>query len=116
MKKQQYRLYFLLLLYLLHLWIRKIHFPIPVWLNNYWSDVLCLPIILTLMVLVIRRLQQKPMFLLELKHIVVVCVYISLMFELILPHFFTKFKSDLGDVLAYSLGALVFYRFQRIFC
>jgi hypothetical protein len=106
----------LFFLYFLHLWLRYIHFPLPTWLNNYWSDVLCLPIILTLMVFVIRRLQQKSTLLLELKHIFVVWAYISIVFEWFLPMVSTKFRGDVGDVVAYSVGAVVFYCFQKVFC
>jgi hypothetical protein len=104
------------ILYLLHLGLRYAHFALPTWLNSYWSDVLCLPIILTLSVWCVRRLQQKTTLLLEPKHIFVLWLYVSVVFEGILPMVAPKFRSDPFDILMYAVGGYLFYRFQSRFC
>ena len=86
------------------------HVQVPEVLSAYLDDFLCLPILLSLILLVQRRLiVQDEAFKLPVGHIIVSILYISLLFELVLPGFSVKFIGDPFDVLAYSAGAALFY-------
>jgi len=40
-------------------------------------------------------------------------IYVSVVFELLLPTFSHKFTADLFDVLVYALGAILYFVFQK---
>ena len=45
--------------------------------------------------------------------IVFATVYVSVVFEIVLPHYSTKFTGDLVDVVMYVLGGSIFYWGQK---
>ncbi|TGE16419.1 magnesium citrate secondary transporter [Hymenobacter elongatus] len=99
-----------LLTYLLYqLNARFGHWPLPPLLTAYLSDLLALPVILTVAVVVQRRwVQRNPLFRLPDSWLVGAWLYVSLWFELALPLLSARHTADLLDVAAYGLGTLFF--------
>lgn len=75
-------------------------------LHSYATDFLFIPILMT-SVKIVRALFHLS-FALSTKEIVIAVVYTSVVYEWLLPNTGTNFVSDPFDILAYSVGALVY--------
>jgi hypothetical protein len=99
-----------LLVYLLYqtnarLW----HQPLPALVTAYLSDLLALPVILTLALVVQRRwVQRQAAFALPDSWLLGAWLYVSVWFELVMPWRAGTFVGDWLDVVAYGLGTLFF--------
>jgi hypothetical protein len=80
--------------------------------HAYMDDLLCLPVVLTLVLSVFQKL-RSPSFTFQASHIIFAALYFAFAFEWLLPKYSPAYVSDPWDVLCYSLGALVFYVFQN---
>ncbi len=81
-----------------------------VWpLHAYLDDLLCLPISLQIVLAVQRAYFKNPAMVLPVEHIVFAVVAYSLVFELVLPFYKPIYTADALDVLAYTLGAMLFH-------
>ncbi|PSR55654.1 magnesium citrate secondary transporter [Adhaeribacter arboris] len=86
-------------------------FTLP-FVHHYLDDLLAMPVILTLVVAVQRQwVYRTPRYILSKFQVMFAVVYVSFWFEVILPAFSVKYTRDAWDIIAYSLGALIFYRF-----
>lgn len=107
---KKYNLLILLALYNIHLVLKFSHIPVPIALSSYFADLLCMPILLSIATIFIAKTQQNPSFKLSLNMILFATLYVSLVFEYILPMFKpNRFTSDWGDVFCYGLGASFFW-------
>ncbi|MDB5269772.1 MAG: hypothetical protein JWP58_2812 [Hymenobacter sp.] len=88
---------------------RWLHCPLPSWLTSYLSDVLCLPVMLSLALaahqLVYGRHQMLPG-----RWVLAAWASVALWFEALLPRWSAQAVADPWDVLAYAAGALAFHR------
>ncbi|QMU31338.1 magnesium citrate secondary transporter [Adhaeribacter radiodurans] len=86
-------------------------FTLP-FVHHYLDDLLAMPVILTLAVAVQRQwVYRSPQYTLSKAQIIFAVLYVSVLFEGILPAFSAKYTRDVWDVSAYIFGAWVFYRF-----
>jgi len=83
-------------------------------LNFYLNDMLAVPIVLNLVLISFKMLYSSTNIYLGIDKIIFTVVYISILFELILPHFFTKYSSDWIDVVMYIIGGFIYFIFQKI--
>jgi hypothetical protein len=89
---------------------RKLHHSIP-YLNGYLTDVFAIPIITTLALCFQRVIVFKNNFYTLSKwHIVFITVYVSLVFEVLLPRLSKTYTGDWVDVGLYIVGGVFFYR------
>jgi len=79
----------------------------------YLDDLLCLPIVLSLIQYVQRR-KYSPRFTLPLSHIVLAVLFFALSFEIILPAISSRFTGDPLDVALYFIGGGLFYAFNLL--
>ncbi len=81
------------------------------YLHAYLADLLCLPVVLTL-VLAFRRyvVLGQPTHCLSAGQITLAIIYCSLFFEVWMPRLSERYTGDWRDVLAYALGGLAFAR------
>ncbi|TGE28351.1 hypothetical protein [Hymenobacter metallicola] len=85
------------------------HRPLPPPLTAYLSDLLAMPVILTLALVVQRRwVQRNPQFVLPDSWLLGAWLYISAWFELLLPLLSARHVGDPLDVAAYAAGTLFF--------
>ncbi|SHJ26006.1 hypothetical protein SAMN02745146_2653 [Hymenobacter daecheongensis DSM 21074] len=83
--------------------------PAPV--NSYLADVACLPLELTVALVLLRRSYfRRPAFVLPVSWIVSAWLLTFGWFELLLPHLRPSATADPLDGLAYAAGGLLFWR------
>ncbi|PJJ60706.1 magnesium citrate secondary transporter [Hymenobacter chitinivorans] len=85
------------------------HYPLPTLVTAYLSDLLAMPVILTLALVVQRRwVQRRATFCLPDSWLLGAWLYVSVWFELLLPLLSARHVGDWLDVVAYGLGTVVF--------
>ncbi|WP_266205043.1 hypothetical protein [Pontibacter kalidii] len=81
------------------------------WLvQHYLDDLLCLPLVLTTTLFVLRFF-YGPQVRLSWYHVVFTVLYFSLAFEVFFPKFMPRYTGDWIDAVLYAVGGLIFYRF-----
>lgn len=105
------RTYFMVsvVLYLFVHFFRFVNRPLPALVNNYLTDFLCMPIILTISLIGVRYFKKIPSFKLSLLMILGMTVFYALLFEWFLPLNNIRYRADLVDVVFYFLGAFGYF-------
>jgi len=78
----------------------------------YLDDLLCLPIVLSI-IQYVQRKRYGLQFKLPLSHVIISVAFITVVFEAVLPAVSTRFRGDLFDVLFYTVGGTLFYGFNN---
>lgn len=86
---------------------------LPKIISFYLNDLLCMPVVLSICLVIMRRLKRKSHLYIPLSAIVVITAYFSFHFEWLLPKFLERYTGDIIDVGLYIIGALLFYVFQK---
>jgi hypothetical protein len=79
----------------------------------YLDDLLCLPIILSL-IQYVQKKRYGPRFTLPLSHIVLSAVFFAVTFEMILPALSNHYTGDPLDAALYFIGGALFYGFNLL--
>jgi len=87
--------------------------PLPNWIFFYVNDFLCMPIVLSLCLAILRIFKKTERLYVQLIIIILLTTFFALYFEAFLPKTNARYTSDLIDVGLYFLGAFLFYRFQK---
>ena len=90
--------------------LRKAGHPVPL-LNGYINDFAAIPVIATLglwfqRVFVIRN----NYYVLSSRQVIFIVVYVSVLFELVLPDYSKTYTADWFDVFLYIVGGIFFYK------
>lgn len=93
---------------------QKLAIPLPLLVNNYLNDLLCIPLVLGALTCIIRKIKYHPNFKLPLGFIFILSSYYAVYFEYYLPKINSRYTSDWVDVVLYFLGGILFYFFQRV--
>ncbi len=96
--------------YLVHLLWRWIGLPRPDWIRFYLDDLLCIPLVLTVTLFVLR-LFYGPQLRLSWYQVAFTVIYFALAFEVFFPRYMPRYTGDWVDVGLYAVGGVVFYRF-----
>lgn len=104
---------FLLVLYVVHLVLKFGRVPVPTFFSHYFADLLCMPLLLSGAVLFMRWLRADAGLYLNGAMILVASLYVSLVFEYVLPLFFQRYTADVWDVVMYGVGGGLFGVFQK---
>jgi hypothetical protein len=88
---------------------RWLHWPLPPLLAAYLSDLLCLPLMLSV-ALAMHRLLICRTGTLPRSWVVAAWLAVSVWFEGLLPLWSVQATADPLDVVAYALGGLIFQR------
>lgn len=94
--------------------LQKVAFPLPLLVNNYLNDLLCMPLVLGALTFIIRKLKHDPRFTLPFGFIFILSSYYAVFFEYYLPKINSRYTSDWIDVALYFLGSILFYFYQRV--
>ena len=100
-------------LYAVHLVLKFGRVPVPMFFSHYFADLLCMPLLLCLAVLVMRWVRADTGLYLSSTMILVATLYVSLVFECVLPLFFQRYTADVWDVVMYGVGGGLFCVFQK---
>lgn len=103
----------LLALYVVHLVLKFGRVPVPPFFSHYFADLLCMPLLLSVAVLFMRWVRADADVYLSGVMILIATLYVSLVFECVLPLFFQRYTADVWDVVMYGVGGGLFYVFQK---
>ncbi len=95
-------------LFLLHLSL-----PLPTFFSSYLNDLLCMPIVLSVCLFIIRKISKRKDLKISLFSAFSLATLYSIYFEWYLPEVTTRYTQDVVDVLLYFGGALIFWLVQR---
>lgn len=84
-------------------------YPLSTFINNYLNDFLFVPIVLSLIQFLVRKIKNNKQFKIPTSAIIMIVIYYSLYFEYFMPKLNQRYTADLFDVLMYILGGLFFY-------
>ncbi|ASK30436.1 hypothetical protein CEY12_10090 [Chryseobacterium sp. T16E-39] len=82
------------------------------WINDYFTDVLTIPMYAYLIQYVMNKIlgfQWKP----NLKFIISSAIYLSVLFEIVCPLISDQFTRDIFDILSYFVGGMGYYWFKN---
>lgn len=92
---------------------QRLHLALPNWISFYVNDFLCMPIALSLCLVVVRRIKTSTTLYLPMTAIFFLTVYFAIHFEWLMPKLSTRYTFDIIDIMLYSLGSLLFFFFQK---
>jgi len=93
--------------------IKRFELGLPDVLSSYLADLICMPLLLSSTLLLIRWIKHIPHFYLQIGHIAFVLCYVSIVFEYVLPRYHSTYTSDILDICCYALGATSFFFMQK---
>jgi hypothetical protein len=80
------------------------------YIHSYMDDLLAMPVILGITLQIYRFIHPlKKIFKFKKEHIFVAFLYVSILFEGLLPYFSKQYIRDLFDIICYGVGSLIFY-------
>jgi hypothetical protein len=89
---------------------RKLHHPLP-YVNGYLTDAFAIPVIANLGLWFQRVVVVKNIhYILPHSLIIFVVIYVTVVFEVILPLYSSRYTSDYIDVMEYLAGGIFFYK------
>jgi hypothetical protein len=86
---------------------------LPRIIRFYVNDFLIIPMVLTSILFIVRKVQSQPQKTISLLNILYLCLMYSFLFEFWLPKFHERYTYDIVDVFLYFLSGIVFYRLQK---
>ncbi|WP_281543240.1 hypothetical protein [Maribacter aestuarii] len=86
---------------------------LPLLVNNYLNDLLCMPIVLKICQYLVRQFKSDRGLQIPITLALTLTVLYALYFELLLPKFNVRYTADTIDVLLYFAGALFFIGIER---
>lgn len=107
--------YFLLVLFvaLLIYSAKQFQLSLPYWISFYFYDFLCMPIVFTIILALLRFVKKDSDIKIPLFAIVSLTAYYAWFFEWLMPKYDTRYTGDWLDVLMYFLGSALFYVCER---
>lgn len=107
--------YFLvmLLVAILIYWAKQFQLNLPNWISFYFYDFLCMPIVFTIILALLRFLKKDERLIIPLFALVSLTIYYAWFFEWLMPKYDTRYTGDWLDVLMYVLGSALFYISER---
>ena len=98
------------LTWLIVIGMRKLGHPVPV-INGYINDAVAIPVIANLGLWFQRVFMIKnDYYVLAPWHVIFIVIYVTLLFEVLLPYISKVYTRDWLDFFLYTTGALFFYK------
>lgn len=88
-------------------------FSFPGILTSYVNDFLSLPIVLTLLLVILRKFKNNSEYMLSYTMIFFAFLYQTTIFEFILPNISERYTYDVWDIVAYAVGGVFFLLIQN---
>ncbi|MBW4889110.1 hypothetical protein KXQ82_05260 [Mucilaginibacter sp. HMF5004] len=94
--------------------LRKVHYPLPYYANNYFTAIIAIPVTATAALWVMRVFVFKTnLYRLSAGQVIFIFVYATLIFEIVIPHFFPTYTTDYLNVPLYALGGIFYYKIMN---
>ncbi|MFB9841358.1 hypothetical protein [Mucilaginibacter ginsenosidivorans] len=88
---------------------RRLAHPVP-WINGYVDDFFAVPVIANLSLWFMRgAVIRSNYYVLSAWKVTFIVIYVSLVFEVLLPAFSKTYTGDWVDALLYAIGGVFFY-------
>ncbi|MGV6861751.1 MAG: hypothetical protein ACWA41_08250 [Putridiphycobacter sp.] len=87
--------------------------PMPIFLKNHLTDLLCMPIVLTICLWGIRTLKKRPNFMLTIPMILSMSLFYAWFFEFFAPQYYPAQTGDKIDAIMYLIGGGLYWFFQN---
>lgn len=91
----------------------QLHIQLPHWTRFYLNDFLCMPIVLSICLMILRIVKKTESLYVPFVAVLALSTYFTLHFEWLMPHYSERYTSDFIDVILYFSGAILFYIFQK---
>jgi len=86
---------------------------LPRIIRFYVNDFLIIPMVLTVLLFIVRKAQQKRYQTISLFNVLYLCLLYSFIFEFWLPKFHGRYTYDIIDICLYFLSGFLFYFLQK---
>jgi hypothetical protein len=93
--------------------LQQLHVALPSIINNYLNNLLCMPVVLTLCLVVLQLIKKNYSLTIPIFVIASITLYYIVYFEWFLPKINARYTADPIDVVLYIIGAMVFYLMQK---
>ena len=103
----------LCLIYFVTRYLKSTDLELPFFIKNHLTDLLCMPIILTLCLAFVRLLKRLPNYTLTPFMIISMTVFYAVLFEYIQPLTNPNQTGDWIDVGMYGLGGFGYWLIQK---
>lgn len=87
--------------------------PLPSLIQNYLNNLLCMPLVLTICLIVLQFIKKNYRLTIPIFAIASITIYYILYFEWYLPKVNDRYTSDPIDGVLYVIGAIGFYFMQK---
>lgn len=101
-------------IFMLNLLLLNLNNMLPEFFSSYLNDLLCLPIVLSICLFVIRFFSKYEQIKISLFSAFSLAALYSIYFEIYLPDVTERYTSDVVDVILYFTGAFVFWLVQNL--
>ncbi len=105
---------FSLLIGIAVLFLRYKAIAAPTWVYSYLNDFLIIPIVGTIALNAVWIFKKDKTIRLSPFSILTLVLIYSISFEYYLPQITNYYVADVGDVICYAMGGVVFYILQKI--
>jgi hypothetical protein len=92
---------------------KQLQIQLPYWLYFYLNDFLCMPIVLSICLLILRIFKKTESLYVPFFVVLGLSTYFSWHFEWLMPQLSTRYTGDFTDIVLYFFGAMLFYIFQK---
>lgn len=93
--------------------LQQLNVALPSLINNYLNNLLCMPVVLTLCLIVLHLIKKNYSLTIPIFVIVSITLYYIVYFEWFLPKTNERYTADPIDVVLYIIGATAFYLMQK---
>lgn len=92
---------------------KQFHIQLPNWMHFYLNDFLCMPIVLSICLMILRILKKTESLYVPFAPVLALSLYFAIHFEWLMPQFNQRYTGDFVDVILYFFSAMLFYVFQK---
>jgi hypothetical protein len=93
--------------------LQQFNVALPSIINNYLNNLLCMPVVLTLCLIVLQFIKKNYSLTIPIFVIASITLYYIVYFEWFLPKVNVRYTADPIDAVLYIIGAMVFYLMQK---
>jgi hypothetical protein len=94
--------------------LQQLNVALPHLINNYLNNLLCMPVVLTLCLVVLQFIKKNNSLTIPIFVIASITMYYIVYFEWFLPKINERYTADPIDAVLYIIGAIAFYVIQKI--
>lgn len=94
--------------------LQQVGYNLPPFINNYYNDLVALPLVLSIALWTVRKIKSNPKLQLTIYQCLAMALLYGWFFEIYLPERNPRYTADIIDAGLYVIGAVLFYGWQRV--